>query len=241
MNDRPSASQLANQHLGLLLASGTTIVVIAKILLEANFDVTTALAIVWAAPTATLLLGLAVALVPTAILLGYGFTLGYVYRILSSKRPATPRSIAGLLGLLGASLFFVSVAILITMLILSGLVMALARLRSRRTGGQPEIRETRFERLILRPLALFALLIAFLSPHPWPAERIEVERHQQIVAFVLEDEGEWWTGLGVNDRVVMQIKASTVRDRTVCKPFLDPDWMYLSLPQLLRESRVPAC
>lgn len=236
------ASELGNQHLALLVTSVTTLVFLLKILVAAHYDVTTALAIVRAAPSTTLLLGLAIALVPAAIAGAIGFTLGIV-ATLWAVRSVSVGWLALLLVLLYVAVVAVPVAILIGLLIMAALVLLPVALSTRRSSERQLMSSTAAGRAILLVAPVF-LVITIVTPDPWPAERLEMVRGQPIVAFVLEDDGDWWTLLRETDRVVVQINGNTIRDRAVCKPPSDswlPDWMHVSLPQITNPSRAKAC
>jgi hypothetical protein len=68
--------------------------------------------------------------------------------------------------------------------------------------------------------------VAILLPQMWlPAERI-VLRGSSVIAYVLEDDGDWTSLLLEEDRSIMRVKSDLIQSRTICAATqngLDPE------------------
>jgi len=232
------ASRL-DAHLALVVTTAASLLVTLKVFEAARFDPATALAIVQAGSSATLLIAMSVALLPNLIAALLGLSIGVLVGLKQLEQPIWAW-VPLLLAVLYLAITAVTIGTLVAMAVLV-VVVSLPLLWSWAKGGtrahNPEptlsLGATWYGRLLIWLLPL-SVLVSVLAPSPWPTEDVRVGS-RTVTAFVIEAEGEWWTVLDVDDRRVSYLPSNTVQTRRVCRaetPTFLPEWARLTLPQL---------
>jgi hypothetical protein len=74
---------------------------------------------------------------------------------------------------------------------------------------------------VLLPLALAAIFLFFftlavVSPVWLPAEIIKIDDQRQVIGYVLNDQGDWFSILREDPRSIIRIHKTRIKERTVC-------------------------
>jgi hypothetical protein len=177
------------EHLGLVVAAGTFILVVLRIFAVAGYDTTTATAIVQAGGASTVSLGAAIASAPFLVALALGYVgLTLIRRAGEGPTRGTEFVAFGLFS-------FMAAWVLSWFLVAAGFAFVCAfwvlRRKSRRPRGksEPKLREgNRSQNLALVALLMAALLS--VEGDPWlPSERIEPAHHPAFTGYVVGEVG----------------------------------------------------
>lgn len=201
-------------HLGLVVATGSVLLVATRLLAVSGYSPTTATAVLQAQGTAPVIVGSLIDFWP---LIAVG-TLGV---ILGARRHHVVRSLRGaraLLTLAGLCWIVFLVPALFTA------VLFLAYLTARLIGRLRHVGPASPGAARLAPAATAATAILLLgmgvavNPTPWlPAERMEIDQQPPLVGYVLADTGTSLLVLVDDDRRVVRLPADEVPSRGLCR------------------------
>lgn len=236
-------TKAADRHLALVVTFVTTALFVAKILVAARFELTTALGIVSATSSTSLLLGLAVASVPAVAAVATGYLMAEVSARWVRRRPLHV-PLLGLVAALAALGAFASWPLLAFVLLWA--LIEFFRARSERPlvdQGEASSAAALLARA-RTPIYVVALVcgaLVILSPDPWPVEAL-VTDDGTTTGFVLQSDHTWWTVLSYGDRSLVYIPSEDVTGRFLCRPERSSGSVSATIPELLLEQPdLPPC
>ena len=195
------------EHLGLITAIGAALFVIAKLLLIADFDANTALAVLQSQGSATVTVGSFLTAVPDLLVTVVAFGVAYLVYIREQVSPEHRFSpiLPGLFGL--CTLAFLTILPQLGLILIFWLAAyLLGRKKRGRIPGQ----------MLVLGLITFLLFGIFTSP-PWmPSEVVELNDGRTIQGYVLTSAGEAWAILTEERRVIWIEGESAVEKRSLC-------------------------
>lgn len=234
-------------HLALFVTAAASLLVVLKVFEAGRYEPSTALAIVQAGSSATLLIGISVALLPTLMAGLLGLSFGVLIGLKQLHQPIwywVPALLATVFLAVAAVTLGTLIAFAVLVLITPLPLMwrwATKRTEVRDSEPAPTLSSTWYWRALIWILPVF-ILVSVLTPSPWPTEDIQTGSGT-LTVFVIEAEGDWWTVLGVADRRISHLESEEVRSRKVCRAptaTVLPEWTRLTLPQLGAEP-MPRC
>jgi hypothetical protein len=93
----------------------------------------------------------------------------------------------------------------------------------------------------LYPLSIHDGIYSDLVRQPWlPAERITLANHQKVIVFTLSNDGDWSEVLIAGSRDVKWYPASEITERVLCQVQQDPRTDPL-IPLVQSQTNVPSC
>lgn len=237
-----SALDFADRHLGVLVTATTTLLFVGKILFAASFQTSTALAIVSATTATTLLLGLAVALTPSAIAAATGWVAADMSMRWAARQPFHEwiASLVVVLFLFALTSSWVIVVLLPLVLVLLVAPRAIALRRSIDDGTAGGRTASRASRLMLTTAVSIYLVVGVLTPNPWPLEQIEVTEAEPVVGYVLNAGDQWWAVLSRDAPIVTYIPEGDVEARRICEVGRE-EWWAMNIPEILTPREILLC
>ncbi len=197
------------------IAFASAALVIARTLTVASFQLDVAVSIATGDGVAGLAIGTALAMAPY-----YAPLVAFVLQMVARHQHDEGRGVLGLASLAIAVWIFAILTTPFVLVVVLGVValaseLAIVRVRRAGKGPTPETQEN--SQILLVVFLFFVATSLTLTSTAWlPLERLAIAGQPDVVAYVLDQDGEWTKLLRDDDRQIMFIKQEAIQSRTQC-------------------------